>query len=364
MRRNFPLSFFGTHDKIRPMKALIISDAWHPQVNGVVRTYEYLNKELERQGHDVAVIGPADFKHRFPMPGYAEIELVLHPYKILSQKIIDFTPDILHIATEGPLGWAARKYCLRHGKKFTTSYHTQFPDYVAKRVSKFLPFLHKPAHKIALSLIKKFHAPSQAILVTTKSMSDQLKEWGLKTPIMPFTRGIDTALFYPAASNALDHLPRPIALYVGRLAVEKNIEEFLEMEWQGSKVVIGHGPEAKALQKAYPDAHFLGKKTGEDLANHYRAADVFVFPSLTDTFGIVIIEALACGLPIAAHDAIGPKDIITDKTLGALDENLRRAAKHALENGAPDQRFVYIKIHYTWEAAARQFLKAHEEQAE
>ena len=340
------------------MKILIISDAWHPQVNGVVRTYEYLNKTLEAQGHEVCVFGPAEFKYRFAMPGYKEIELVPMPYARLKRKIENFAPDMIHIATEGPLGWGARKFCLRTGRKFTTSYHTQFPDYVARRLCYFIPCLYPVIHRLGVKMIRKFHAPSTAMLVTTKSMSDQLQQWGIKTPIFPFTRGIDTALFHPGKKKLFDDLTKPVALYVGRLAIEKNIEEFLSMPWQGSKVIVGHGPDKEMLQKKYPSAYFVGKKFGEELADHYRSADVFVFPSTTDTFGIVLIEALACGLPIAAHDAIGPRDVVVNDKLGALDNNLEKAAEQAMKKGCAQERHDYIKENYTWEKAAEQFLTA------
>lgn len=340
------------------MKILVISDAWHPQVNGVVRTYEYLNQALEGSGHQVSVIGPADFTRHIPMPGYAEIELVLFAYKKLSQMIEDYAPDTIHIATEGPLGWAARKYCLKNNIKFTSSYHSQFPDYVAKRVGKYFPFLYKFCHKQCVHLIKKFHSPSSALLVTTQSMADQLKAWGVTTPIYHFTRGVDTALFHLGEQNLFSNLPRPIALYVGRLAIEKNIEEFLEMEWHGSKVVVGYGPDGDMLKDKYPDAYFAGKKTGEELADHYRSSDVFVFPSYTDTFGIVLIEALACGLPVAAHDVIGPRDVITDTTLGCLHENLSKAANVAIQTNAAQDRYQYIIQNYTWQRAMKQFLEA------
>lgn len=342
------------------MKILIVSDAWHPQVNGVVRTYEYLKQELEALSHKVFVIGPDQFNYKFPMPGYNEIQLVLWPFKSVAERIYEIKPDIVHIATEGPLGWAARKYCLKHNIGFSTCYHTQFPDYLAKRIPKFIGFLKPWFRQLGINLIKKFHAPSKALLVTTQSMTAELKSWGINVPISFFTRGTDSSVFYPAESHVLDSLPRPIALYVGRLAVEKNIEEFLAMLWTGSKVVIGHGPDSEALKAKFPDAHFLGKKTGDDLADHYRAADVFIFPSLTDTFGMVIIEALACGLPVAAHRVIGPQDIITQSFLGVLGDDLSIAATQAIKSDKPQQRYDFIKTNYTWKNATEQFLACHQ----
>lgn len=340
------------------MKILIISDAWLPQVNGVVRTYEYLKQYLEKDGHDVKVIGPSDFTRRFPMPGYKEIELVPFPYRRLAPKIEDFAPEAIHIATEGPLGWAGRKYCIKNGVKFTSSYHTQFPDYVARRFSLFLPFLYKFIHGLGIKFIKKFHEASNSLLVTTESMANELKGWGIKPPIQKFTRGIDANIFHIGAQNLFSDLPRPIAVYVGRLAIEKNVEEFLEMDWQGSKVVVGHGPDEEMLRKKYPHAHFMGKKTGRELADHYRSADVFVFPSRTDTFGMVLIEALACGLPVAAHDVIGPQDVIIHHGLGFLREDLSQAAQKAMKKGSAVERNRYVNENYTWEKATEQFLKA------
>lgn len=340
------------------MKILIISDAWLPQVNGVVRTYEYLNKELEEAGHEVDVIGPTQFSKRFPMPGYKEIELVPFPYKRMSLMMKEQDPDIIHIATEGPLGWAARKYCLKNSIKFTTAYHSQFPDYVAQRLCLFLPFLYKQVHKMGVHIMKKFHAPATSLLVTTQSMTDQLQEWGFQSPIHRFTRGIDTSLFFPGDKTLFENLKPPIALYVGRLAIEKSVENFLDMDWPGSKVVVGHGPDEKMLRHKYPDVHFMGKKTGKELADHYRSADVFVFPSRTDTFGIVLIEALACGLPVAAHDVIGPRDVIAYDNLGFLDEDLSQAAQKAITSGTAKERSNYVTEHYTWEKAMEQFLSA------
>jgi len=344
-----------------PLKILIISDAWKPQLNGVVRTYEYLIETLHDAGHVCDVIGPASFKNRFPIPGYKEIDLVAMPYKELAKHIEAFNPDSIHLATEGPLGWTGRKYCLKNNVKFTSSYHTQFPDYVARRVSRFLPFLYKPAHKIIVNMVKKFHAPSTSLLITTDSMAQELQSWGIKTPIQKFTRGIDTDLFHPGRKTLFQDLPKPIALYVGRLAIEKSVEEFLEMPWHGSKVIVGHGPDEEMLRRKYPDAIFTGKKTGEELADHYRSADIFVFPSRTDTFGIVLIEALACGLPIAAHDVIGPKDVVINESLGALDENLATACKSILDNPSPpEERFNHVVNNYSWQIAMEQFLKATE----
>lgn len=339
---------------------MIITDAWYPQLNGVVRTYEYLKAELEAKGHDVMVIGPRDFRYRLPLLGYREIDLALLTSRTIKKKINNFNPDIIHIATEGPLGCAARKLCGRLNLSFTTCYHTQFPDYIAKRVKKFLPFLENWTHDKAIEFIVRFHNASSGVFVTTQSMAEQLKKWGITAPIKPLTRGVDTDIFYPSPSDILDDLPRPIALYVGRLAVEKNIQEFLKMDWQGSKIVIGHGPEGKALKRKYKNVHFLGKKSGKELGDYYRTADVFAFPSLTDTFGMVIIEALACGTPVAAYNTIGPKDIITADHLGRLNEDLSKAANDCLNCGDEKERHNYVIENYSWGLAAQQFLDAHQ----
>lgn len=343
------------------MKLLIISDAWHPQVNGVVRTYEYLSEELVRRGYDVRVIGPADFPLNMPMPGYGEIRLALFAYRRLKRMIEEFAPDAVHLPTEGPLGQAGRRYCLRHNQKFTTAYHTHFPDYVAKRVAKLFPFAYDRAREAAKAYIHKFHAHSSGIMIATQSVEDELRSWGFTAPIHRVTRGVKLDQFYIGSSDVLQDIPKPIALYVGRVAIEKNIESFLDMAWEGSKVVVGNGPSLKALQDRYPDTIFAGTQTGEALAAHYRAADVFVFPSKTDTFGIVLVEALASGLPVAAYNVTGPKDIITQDDLGVLadsDDGLANAARKALTVGSPDGRATFVKGYYTWENAGAQFEKA------
>lgn len=340
------------------MKILIVSDAWHPQINGVVRTYENLSEQLTSMGHDIKVIGPRDFPWRIPTPGYPEIKLAILPYHRMKKMIEDYQPERIHISTEGPIGTASRKYCLKNDIPFSTSYHTQFPDYLAKRLSKLLPFLYKPVHKIAVDIMRNFHAPSKVMMVATQSLEDTLNEWGFKTPKHRLTRGANLDLFYPGENTVYKDLKKPIAIYVGRIAIEKSIEDFLSMEWEGSKVVVGHGPSEEELKEQYPDAVFVGSKTGEDLGAHYRSADVFVFPSRTDTFGMVLIEALASGLPVAAYDVTGPKDIITEDYLGILDEDLGKAAKQALNQGTKKQRADHVKNYYTWENVAKQYMDA------
>ena len=338
------------------MKVLIVSDAWHPQVNGVVRTYEHLCRELEGMGHDVEVIGPADFAAVVPMPFYPEIKLVINPWGRLKRMIGDFAPDKIHIATEGPLGWAARRYCLRNKRAFTTSYHTQFPDYVAKRFAWLIPPLYRIVHKLCIRWVRHFHKPSSLIFVASTSLEEQLRGWGFKTPMKLLTRGVDADIFHPSEKTILQDLKKPIALYVGRISIEKNLDAFLSMPWEGSKVMVGDGPLREKLGRKYPNVLFVGKKTGKALADYYRSSDVFVFPSRTDTFGIVLIEALACGLPVAAYTVIGPRDIITNPALGALEEtNLALAAQRALSSVDHAACARYVVDHYSWKAAGQQF---------
>ena len=341
------------------MKLLIISDAWFPQINGVVRTYEYLSRELIKMGHEVRVIGPSDFPHRIPMPGYSEIKLAIMPYNRIKKIIEDYQPDKIHISTEGPLGWAARRYCIKTCRPFSTSYHTQFPDYVARRVARFMPFLYKWVHGLGIKYVRKFHAPSSVMMVATNSLEQTLKSWGFKNPMHRLIRGANLQLFKPGEKTKYKDLKGPIALYVGRVAIEKSIEDFLDMPWHGTKIIIGDGPSREELEKKYAHAIFLGNKTGEELAEYYRSADVFVFPSRTDTFGIVIIEALASGLPVAGYKVTGPVDIVTKDFLGALHENdLAKAVTKALSCGTQEERSEYVKECFTWEYAAHQYEDA------
>ncbi len=341
------------------MKVLIISDAWHPQINGVVRTYEHLREELENMGHHVEIIGPADFAVIVPMPFYPEIKLVIAPDRHLKRLIKDFNPDKIHIATEGPLGWAARRYCIKNNKPYTSCYHTQFPDYIAKRFAWLIPPLYNIVHKTSVKAFRKFHANSDNIMVATKSLEKQLLEWNFKAPIKHLSRGVDFDIFYPKEKNILKNLKQPIALYVGRIAIEKNLEAFLDMEWHGSKVIVGDGPMRSILEKKYPKSLFVGKKTRAELADYYCSCDVFVFPSKTDTFGIVLIEALACGLPVAAFNVMGPKDIITNSYLGALEEeNLSKAANRAIKQADKEKCVAHIRKNYSWKTAGKQFVEA------
>ncbi len=339
------------------MRILIVSDAWKPQVNGVVRTYEDLNQYLENAGHVVRVIGPVDFPRRHALPGYAEIELVLNPARHLRQMIDAFAPDSIHIATEGPLGWAARRLCLKRGWPFTTAFHTHFPDYAALRAAKYLPCLYKPMRAAGIAMIRHFHRPSAAVMTTTPSVEAELRRWKVRAPLHRLTRGVNTDIFHPGPKTLFADLPRPVALFAGRVAIEKNIRAFLDMEWAGSKVVVGGGPNLAEFTAAYPDVHFVGMRQIHELADHYRAADVFVFPSRTETFGMVLIEAMACGLPIAGYPATGPVDVVTEPLLGCINDNLEIAARTALNApGTAELRFAHLQKNYTWPVAMAQFL--------
>jgi glycosyltransferase involved in cell wall biosynthesis len=336
------------------MKLLIISDAWQPQVNGVVRTYEHISAEMTKRGHDVKVIGPNEFIST-PMPGYSEIRLALFPYRKLKKMIENFKPDSIHIAVEGPLGLAARRYCKKHNIAFSTSYHTHFPDYVAERVG-FLPaFLKNIVRNIAIAHVRNFHKLSAMIMVATQSLEDDLRAWGFTSPMKRLLRGAKTDVFYAGEKTLFKDKPQPIMLFVGRVAIEKNIEAFLALNIKGTKVVVGEGPLLEKLQHKYPDVVFAGKRTGQELAEYYRSSDVFVFPSKTDTFGMVLIEALACGTPVAAYPVTGPKDIITEPFLGALNDDLKTAIEQALSNGTAAERVAHTQAYYTWESVAETF---------
>jgi 1,2-diacylglycerol 3-alpha-glucosyltransferase/glucuronosyltransferase len=301
------------------MRIMIVSDAWSPQTNGVVRTLSHTVDWLRRFGHDVHLITPQDFRS-LPCPTYPEIRLSLLPRRGIAARIDACAPQALHIATEGPLGLAARRYCLDRGLRFTTSYHTQFPQYLRAR-------LPVPTG-LSYRLLRRFHRPAARCMVSTAAVRRDLADHGF-TNLASWRRGVDTGLFRPRDKAWLD-LPRPVAVYVGRVAVEKNIGAFLAMRWRGSKVVIGDGPARAKLQAEFPEAHFLGYRFGEDLAAHLAAADVMVFPSRTDTFGLVNLEAMACGVPVAAYPVTGPIDVVEDGLTGALDDDLAAAAERAL----------------------------------
>lgn len=329
------------------MKVAIVTDAWRPQTNGVVQTLSTTAQTLRAAGHEVLVVEPGQFR-TFPCPTYPEIRLAWFAYRRLSQLLEEFAPDCIHIATEGPLGGAARTWCLRNRFAFTTSYHTQFPEYVRARAP--IPLALSYAH------LRRFHSAAVRTMVATPSLQKQLETRGFRN-IVRWTRGVDVELFKPGDAPATKQflaLPRPIFVYVGRVAVEKNIEAFLDLDLPGTKLVIGDGPERRSLQAEFPTAQFVGYKFGAELAAHLAAADVFVFPSRTDTFGLVLLEALACGVPVAAYPVIGPIDVIRNGTTGVLDEDLRAAALAALRLDPAKCRAFALA--HTWEAATKQFL--------
>ncbi len=329
------------------MKVLIVSDAWEPQVNGVVRTLQATIAELRKAGHEVAVVSP-DLFASVPCPSYPEIRLAFAGWRKVGRHIRAFGPQAIHISTEGPLGLAARRWCLKHGFPFTTAYHTRFPEYVAAR------FPISPA--VVWRFIRWFHRPARHIMVATRSLARELADQGLSQTMM-WERGVDHDLFRPdrAAHPAYADLPRPIQLYVGRVAVEKNIGAFLEIERPGTKFVVGDGPALAALREQHPDARFLGKLSGEALAAAYAGADVFVFPSRTDTFGLVVIEALSCGTPVAAFPVPGPGDIVRDGA-GALEGDLARAIDIAL--ACDRANAAALGSRYSWASCTVQFAKA------
>ncbi len=321
---------------------MIVSDAWFPLTNGVVTTLAQTASWLGRFGHEVRMVTPRDFT-TVACPTYPEIRVAVLPGRTLAQRIGSFQPQALHIATEGPLGWSARRYCLAHGLRFTTSYHTQFPQYLKSR----LPI---PLWASYLAL-RRFHGAAERCMVSTPTVSRELAARGFRN-LARWPRGVDTQLFRPRDKNFL-RLPRPIAAYVGRLAIEKNVDAFLQMPWSGSKLIIGDGPERARLQAHYQDAHFAGFRFGEDLAMHLAAADILVFPSRTDTFGLVNLEAMACGIPVAAYPVTGPIDVINDGLTGALDTDLARAAKRALSIDPRACREQALRS--GWDACAHEF---------
>lgn len=333
------------HDRAvasRSVKILIATDAWLPQVNGVVNTLRHTVAALQAQRHVVELITPALFR-TLPCPGYPEIRLSLFPGGTVRERIGHFDPDAVHIATEGPIGVAVRRHCLARDMPFTTSYHTQFPEYLRRRLPVPLD--------LSYAAMRRFHGAAARCMVSTPSMQQLLEARGFRS-IVRWQRGVDTALFRPRPKDFLP-LARPIAIYVGRLAVEKNVEAFLEMPWRGTKVVVGDGPERGRLQRRYPDAVFRGYRHGEDLAQHMAAADVMVFPSVTDTFGLVNLEAMACGVPVAAFPVAGPIDVVRDGITGALDWDLAAAARRALLLD-PDACRAHAD-RCDWNASTRQF---------
>jgi glycosyltransferase involved in cell wall biosynthesis len=328
-------------------RIVIVTDAWRPQVNGVVRTLEMTAAELRQRGYDVTFITPEPF-WSLPCPTYPEIRLSLVTRYRVGQMIAAARPNYIHISTEGPLGLAARNYCVSKGLAFTTAFHTKFPEYVHARIRVPINWSYRFIHW--------FHRASETVMCATPSIAVELADQGI-VHTQRWSRGVDVDLFRPdrhEAPKELDGLAHPILLYVGRVTVEKNIEDFLEIRTTGTKVVVGSGPQLAALKARYPDAHFMGPRYGEDLAAFYAAADVFVFPSRTDTFGLVLLEALASGTPVAAYPAPGPVDVIGTAPVGVLNNDLERAVKDAL--GISGKQCRDYALNYTWAACTDQFL--------
>jgi glycosyltransferase involved in cell wall biosynthesis len=325
------------------LRILLASDAWTPQINGVVVTLQNTLRGLESAGHTVEVIGPDRFVS-IPCPTYPEIRLALNPGRGIAKVLEESSPDAVHIATEGPIGIAMRKLCLRRKVPFTTSYHTRFPEYVHARTR--LPTA------ITYAWLRHFHAPSTATMVPTPAIHEDLERRGFKR-LVRWSRGVDSTLFRPGSPTPNDW-KRPVFMYVGRVAIEKNIGAFLSLELPGTKVVVGDGPQRVALQRRFPATVFTGAKIGEELAAHFRSADVFVFPSRTDTFGLVLLEAMASGTPAAAFPVTGPIDVIVPGGSGVLDDDLRAAALAALELSRDVVRRHALA--FSWERATAQFL--------
>ena len=325
------------------MRILIATDAWHPQVNGVVRTLTSLARAASSLGAEITFLTPEGFSS-FGVPTYPGLRLAITSRREIARRIEQAQPDAIHIATEGTIGWAVRRYCLNNNLAFTTSYTTRFPEYVSVRTG--IP------DAVGYWVMRRFHDAATMTMVATNSLKQDLAARGFKR-LGFWTRGVDTKLFNPDEPAALD-LPRPIFLTVGRVAVEKNLEAFLSLDLPGSKVVVGNGPQKAELERRFPDAHFLGEKTGKDLTAHMAAADVFVFPSLTDTFGVVQLESLACGTPVAAFPVTGPLDVIADNPIGAIDNDLRAACLRALAMSRETCRSFALER--SWENSARQFI--------
>ncbi len=333
----------------RSLKILIVTDAWSPQVNGVVRTLEILGRELTARGHQVRY-ATAENHTTLPLPTYPEIRLALFPRQTILDAIDNFRPDAIHIATEGTMGFSARAICLERGLRFTTSFHTRFPDYVHTR----FPFIPESA---VYSALRTFHAAASATMVSTLSLKRELESHGFANVVL-WSRGVDVEQFRPRAKDHSSDLgldiSRPVFLYVGRLSVEKNVEAFLGLDLPGTKLVVGEGPQRGELESRFPAVRFFGQRTGDELASIYAGSDVFVFPSRTDTFGLVLLEALASGTPVAAYPVQGPLDVLCDSHIAALDEDLHAACLQALTIRRDDCRTFALTR--SWGASTEQFL--------
>ena len=325
------------------MRVLVATDAWHPQVNGVVRTLTMTAEAAKAFGDDVSFLTPQSFR-TVAMPSYPDLRLALPYGAKIARLIDDARPDSIHIATEGPIGLAVRRYCRKHGVPFTTSFHTRFPEYASARL---------PVRESWIwAALRAFHRPSQAVMAATPALASELRARGFRNVVL-WPRGVDTSLFHPRIADL--GLPRPVFLCVGRVAVEKNLEAFLELELPGTKVIVGDGPARAALARKYPQAVFLGARQGEELADIYAAADVFVFPSKTDTFGLVLLEALASGVPVAAFPVTGPRDVLGSVPVGALNDDLRLACLASLR--ISPQACLEFAAGHTWEVSARAFIE-------
>ena len=329
-------------DRERLMRIVIVTDAWHPQVNGVVRTLDTTGENLSRLGHKVRMITPEAFR-TVPCPTYPSIRLAVWPGTKVRRTLRELKPQAIHIATEGPLGHAARRYCIDHKLPFTTSFHTQFPEYIRLRAP--LPIAWSYAY------VRRFHAAAVRTMVPTATQRDKLAARGFRNLCL-WARGVDLQIFNPT-NPVVWQFPRPVAVYIGRVAVEKNIEAFLTADGVPTKVVIGEGPDLERLRARFPQVHFLGAKHGRELAQHLAAGDVFVFPSRTDTFGLVLLEAMACGLPVAAYPVQGPLDVVKQGFCGVLDENLSAAIQGALRLARAD--CVAHAARYSWAACTADF---------
>ena len=325
------------------MRVMVATDAWHPQVNGVVRTLTSLMRSARSLGVDIEFLSPEGFR-TFPVPTYPGLRLALPGRRQIVRRIEELRPDAIHIATEGPIGHQVRAYCLRHGRSFTTSYTTRFPEYIAARV--------RIPERWIYAALRRFHAAAATTMVATPSLMAELKQRGF-TNLGMWTRGVDTTLFRPDRAIEIG-FPRPVFMTVGRVAVEKNLEAFLSLDLPGTKVIIGTGPQLPELRRRFPEVKFLGLIENGTLAAHLAAADVFVFPSRTDTFGVVQLEALASGVPIAAFPVTGPKDVVDTHPIGVLDEDLRAACLGALKISRDACRA--FAENRSWENSARQFI--------
>ncbi|HEY1991524.1 MAG TPA: glycosyltransferase family 1 protein [Gammaproteobacteria bacterium] len=327
------------------MKIAIVIDTWLPEINGVVTTMQKIVEELKGLGHDPHVLSHANGFKTIPMPGYSSIRLALFPQGKVNKWLDELQPDAIHISTEGPLGAAARRHCIKHGLQFTTCYHTKFPEYISARVP--IPL------SVGYAWIRGFHSKAARLMVSTPSLMKELQSRGFKN-LVHWGKGVDTQLFRIRDKGYLKD-SRPVFMYLGRVAIEKNIEAFLKLELPGSMYVVGDGPDLEMLKKKYPKVIFTGFRRGEELASTLAAADVFVFPSRTDTFGLVLLEAMACGVPVAAFPVTGPVDVVTQGVTGFCDEDLHQAAVACLKLDGKDCRAYAEK--FSWKAAAEEFLR-------